>query len=123
MSKVWFAPFNGEQEESLIANKVVSLYKAADFNRIFSSNEFTAVKIHFGEKNNTGYIKPQWIKPLLEKIKGLETKPFLTDTNTLYRGQRFNSFDHLIQAHNHGFSINNLGVPVIIADDLLSKNY
>ncbi|NLT95562.1 MAG: DUF362 domain-containing protein [Clostridia bacterium] len=123
MSKVWFAPLSTEQETNIISNKVMALYHAAGFDRIFKPNEFTAVKIHFGEKNNTGYIKPQWIKPLLEQIKIHGSKVFLTDTNTLYRGQRLNSVDHLLQAHKHGFSIDNLGVPIIIADGLLSKNF
>ena len=69
-----------------------------------------------------GYIKPDWIKPWL-KINESGCKTFLTDTNTLYYGKRFNSVDHLLQAHKHGFSIDNLGVPVIIADGLLSKNF
>lgn len=123
MSKVWFTPLSDKEETNIICNKVMALYQAADFGKIFNANEYTAVKIHFGEKNNTGYIKPQWIKPLLEEIKRKGTKPFLTDTNTLYRGQRFNSVDHLLQADKHGFSISNLGVPIIIADGLLSKNY
>ncbi|MGI6226927.1 MAG: DUF362 domain-containing protein, partial [Peptococcales bacterium] len=103
--------------------KVVNLFDNAGFEHIFNPDEYTAIKIHFGEKNNTGHIKPEWIKPLLEKIKNLGTLPFLTDTNTLYRGERFNSINHLLQADKHGFSISNLGVPVIIADGLLSKNY
>jgi len=123
MSTVWFAPLQEGQDGALISQKVLDLYTRAGFEKIFNSGEYTAVKIHFGEKNNTGHIKPAWIKPLLEKIKTLGAKPFLTDTNTLYRGQRINSIDHLLQAYEHGFSISNLGVPVIIADGLLSKNF
>ncbi|KJS81390.1 MAG: hypothetical protein JM58_17035 [Peptococcaceae bacterium BICA1-8] len=123
MSIVWFAQLKEGYEEAQVSQKVVDLYDAADFQRIFGPNEYTAIKIHFGEKNNTGHIKPSWLKPFLAKIKGQGTQPFLTDTNTLYRGHRFNSIDHLLQAHEHGFSISNLGVPVIIADGLLSKNF
>jgi hypothetical protein len=123
MTKVWFSPLNPNFDISQIQEKVLSLYNAAGFQKIFKAKEYTAIKIHFGEKNNTGHIKPQWIKPLINVIKKSGCKPFLTDTNTLYRGQRFNSIDHLMQAYEHGFSIENLGVPVIIADGLLSKNF
>ncbi|MFZ7101456.1 MAG: DUF362 domain-containing protein [Peptococcaceae bacterium] len=123
MSTVWFTSLEQDNSSSVIAAKVVKLYEAADFKKIFGSNEYTALKIHFGEKNNTGHIKPDWIKPLIAEIKKTDCKPFLTDTNTLYRGQRFNSVDHLMQAYSHGFSTDNLGVPIIIADGLLSKNY
>lgn len=123
MSKVWFTPLDEGQETTQISGKVITLFEKAEFQMVFAANEYTAIKIHFGEKNNTGHIKPAWIKPLIEKIKSLGTLPFLTDTNTLYRGQRFNSIHHLLLAYEHGFSMNNLGVPIIIADGLLSKNY
>lgn len=122
MGKVWFAPLD-TLEASEVSGKVCKLYDIAQFHRIFEKDEFTAIKIHFGERNNIGHIKPDWIKALIKKIKESGCKPFLTDTNTLYRGQRQNSVDHLMQAYEHGFSIENLGVPVIIADGLLSKNF
>ena len=123
MSKVWFCRLEDKAADAVVAEKVLLLYEKAGFPVIFNEGEFTAVKIHFGEENNTGHIKPAWIRPLLEKIASTGAKPFLTDTNTLYKGQRQNSVDHLMQAHRHGFSIENLGVPVIIADGLLSKNF
>lgn len=123
MSKVWYAPLQAEEKPEAVAAKVLDLFEAAGFEKIFAKNDFVAVKLHFGEQNNTGYIKPAFLKPLLRKIKSYETKPFLTDTNTLYRGQRTNSVDHLMQAYEHGFSIENLGVPVIIADGLMSGNH
>lgn len=123
MSKVWFSSLEENVSAGEISGKVIQLYEAAGFNNIFQEDEFVAIKIHFGEKNNTGHINPQWIKPLLSYIKKKKCKPFLADTNTLYRGNRQNSIDHLLQAYEHGFSIENLGVPIIIADGLLSKNY
>jgi uncharacterized Fe-S center protein len=123
MSKVWFSPLKDSVSHDAISQKVIRLYQAAGFEKVFEEDEFAAVKIHFGERNNTGYIKPQWIKPLLDAVRQKKCKPFLTDTNTLYRGERQNSIDHLVQAYEHGFSIENLGVPIIIADGLLSKNH
>jgi len=123
MSKVWFSSLEDNAKHEAVAAKLAGLYKAAGFESIFEKDELVAVKIHFGEKNNTGHIKPQWIKPLLDNVKKRKCKPFLTDTNTLYRGERQNSIDHIIQAHKHGFGMDALGVPVIIADGLLSKNY
>jgi uncharacterized Fe-S center protein len=122
MSKVWFTQLVNTTSED-ISKKLLTLYNTANFSKLFSKDEFTAIKIHFGEKNNTGHIKPNWIKPLINEIKKSGTKVFLTDTNTLYKGQRNNSIDHIMQAYEHGFSIENLGVPIIISDGLLSKNY
>ena len=50
MSKVWFTPLSDKEETNIICNKVMALYQAADFGKIFNANEYTAVKIHFGEK-------------------------------------------------------------------------
>lgn len=123
MSKVWFSALPADFDNSQAAQKLVGLYEAAGFRNLFSQDKFTALKIHFGEKKNIGYINPLWIKPLVEKIKKTGCRAFLTDTNTLYRGQRENSVDHIMQAYEHGFDTNVLGVPIIIADGLLSKNY
>jgi len=55
-------------------------------------------------------------------IRKCGAKPFLTDTNTLYVGQRGESVSHSLQAAAHGYDPNVLGAPVIIADGLKSGN-
>ncbi|KUO50828.1 MAG: hypothetical protein APF76_01215 [Desulfitibacter sp. BRH_c19] len=122
MNKVWYAPIQ-EANNEIMSDLIIKLHKEARFHEIFSVDDFTALKIHFGEKNNTGHIKPDWLKPYIDLLKETGCKPFLTDTNTLYKGQRDNTIDHLMQAYMHGFCIENLGIPIIISDGLLSKNY
>ncbi len=73
-----------------------------------------AVKVHFGEATNTRFIPPLQIRPVIESLKRRTPDVFLTDTNTLYRGQRMNATDHRKLALAHGFG--DLGVPVVIAD-------
>jgi len=46
----------------------------------------------------------------------------LSDTNTLYRGERLNSKDHLKLALEHGFTKQATGVDVIIPDDTKKEN-
>ncbi|MBS3788634.1 DUF362 domain-containing protein [Candidatus Bipolaricaulota bacterium] len=125
ISKVWFAPIEEGFEKNGISNKVLNLYeeiiKEKENNP--DKDDFVAVKIHFGEQENIGYVKPDYLSKLLSKIKLEGSKPYFTDANTLYEGQRDNAVDHSIQAHEHGFTFENTGLPVIIADGLLSKNY
>ncbi|MFW6035717.1 MAG: DUF362 domain-containing protein [Halothermotrichaceae bacterium] len=124
MSNVWFVPVDSEENTDEIDTKVLELYQAAvEENDVIENEDFVAIKIHFGEKNNTGHVKPEYLKKLVGKINDTNAKPFFTDTNTLYQGQRLNSIDHLRQAHEHGFSLDNIDAPVIIADGLLSKNF
>jgi len=82
--------------------------------------DFLGIKIHFGEEGNKSYLNPKIIKPLIKYLKR-QTKPFFFDTNTLYRGQRMNSIDHLVLASQHGF--HSLGIPVMVADGLKGNDY
>jgi len=75
-----------------------------------------AVKMHFGEPGNTAYLKPKFVKPIIECIKKLGAKPFLTDANTLYKGERNDSASHLAAAKKHGYCPETMGCPVVIAD-------
>jgi len=62
------------------------------------------------------------LRPVVEKLKQMETKPYLTDTNTLYIGMRGNSIDHLNCANWNGWGYSTLQVPIIIADGLRGEN-
>jgi len=55
-------------------------------------------------------------------IKGRRGKPFLTDSNTLYHGERTNSVDHLLCALKNGFGFTSVEAPIIISDGLTSKD-
>lgn len=56
-----------------------------------------AVKVHSGEKGNRNYLKPEFIKPLVERVDGT-----VVECNTAYQGARNNSLKHkkLIAEHN-----------------------
>ena len=100
---------------------ISELLEVTDLGKIISPDDLVALKLHFGEKGNRGYIKPRFITPLAEKVKSLKGRPFLTDTNTIYRGERDNAFSHLQIAEAHGFG--DCGVPLIIADGLRGTDY
>ena len=84
--------------------KITELFTAAGIEKIISPNDSVALKIHFGEPGNTAYIKYDRVKSLEEKIISLGGKPFFTDCNTLYKGPRSNTKEHLQVAKDHGYS-------------------
>ncbi|NLW80142.1 MAG: DUF362 domain-containing protein [Desulfovibrionales bacterium] len=102
--------------------KVKRLLKLSGLGGEVRSGDLTAVKLHFGEGGGTGHIRPLLLVPLLTFLRKCGAKPFLTDTNTLYVGQRGESVSHTLQAAAHFFDPNVLGAPVIIADGLKSGN-
>ncbi len=44
--------------------------------------------------------------------------PFLTETSTLYKGERNNAVKHIALANKHGFGYENTHMPIIMADGL-----
>lgn len=89
----------------------------------FSPGEHVALKIHFGEFGNLNYIRPQYLLPLIEKLTKLQSRVFLTDTNTLYQGMRTEAVEHIKCAIKNGFGYDAMQVPVIIADGIKGHDY
>lgn len=99
-------------------HKLKSLLKKIDIQSIIRKGDIFAIKMHFGESGNTAFVRPQFVRPVVETIKEKEGKPFLTDTNTLYVGTRGDTISHLQTAYEHGFDYSTTGAPVIIADGM-----
>ena len=109
--KVYFLPWNRRNE------LYGFLKKARAFDHV-KARHFLAIKMHFGEDGNEGYIKPEYLKPLVEIAREKTAFPFLTDASTIYVGKRSDAYHHALLANKHGFTIENCGCPVIIADGL-----
>jgi uncharacterized Fe-S center protein len=121
-SEVYFLPASEKEGHELLAEKTRRIFDALELENSVKKDDFVGIKIHFGEKGNTGFIKPPWLKHLIAHLKNKKARVFMTDTNTLYHGSRSNSVDHLQLAAKHGFSIGKLEVPVIIADGLIGRD-
>lgn len=120
-SKVFFArQKKGEKETQEILAQLIDT--SGVLNGI-SAKEFVAVKLTFGEKENKGYINPKFVRVVVDKIKDLGAKPFLTETQTLYKGRRADAVDHMELAKGHGFTHQTVNAPIIMADGLLSENF
>src|SRR4030042_4300983 len=80
--------------------------------------DLVAIKLHFGEKGNTAFVRPIFIRRIVDRVKECKAKPFLTDTNTLYVGTRGESVSHLTTAFENGFVTSVVDAPLLIADGL-----
>ena len=116
-SKVYFTNLRTKLNEGL-PKKLQKLIKAAGIEQIDFKNKYTAIKIHFGEPGNIAYLRPNYAAAVVEVVKSLGGKVFLTDCNTLYVGGRKNALDHLDSAYTNGYSPFSTGCHVIIADGL-----
>ncbi|MCL2484761.1 MAG: DUF362 domain-containing protein [Endomicrobia bacterium] len=110
-SKVYFLPWKRKDEFYKF------LKKARAFDHVKARN-FIAIKIHFGEDGNKGYIKPEYVAPVVKIAREKTAFPFLTDCSTIYVGKRSDAYHHLLLANKHGFTIESCGCPIIIGDGL-----
>jgi len=120
-SKVYFVNLRAKNPGENKINKLKMLFDKMDIASNIEKDDLTAIKLHFGESGGDGFINPIFVRPIVDKIKEAEGKPFLTDTNTLYSGSRFNAVDHMNTAIEHGFVPSVVGAPVIISDGLKSE--
>lgn len=120
-SKVYFTNLRTPQFSLL--TKMERLVKKAGIADIDFKNQFTAIKIHFGEPGNLAYIRPNYAAKMATLLRSYGAKPFLTDCNTLYSGGRSNAVDHLQSAMDNGFNPISAKCDVIIADGLKGTEY
>lgn len=105
-----------------MSQKLMVLLDKAGLLSVVKQNDIVAVKLHFGEKGNTAFIRPIFLRDIVERIYACGGRPFLTDSNTLYRGERSDAVAHLTMSLIHGFNYTAISAPVIIADGLRGKD-
>ena len=88
----------------------------------YKKDEFVPVKLTIGDSQCIYHLSPELVKLVITEIKKKKAKPFLFDTNVIYKGERLNAVDHLTLAQNKGFSHSRVGAPFIIADGLVGHD-
>ena len=87
-SKVYFS-------REISPEKVVELYEK--LGKELSGR--VAVKVHSGEKGNQNFLKPDFWKPIVEKVGGT-----VVECNTAYNGQRNTTEKHMKLFEEHGWT-------------------
>ncbi len=121
-STVFFSDLRASQKKNLLS-KLLEIVDRAGLERIITPRDLVALKLHFGEKGNTAFIHPVFVRQIVDRTKALGGVPFLTDANTLYAGTRGNSVSHLNTAIENGFAYAVVNAPVIIADGLRGASH
>ena len=116
-SKVYYTDFRAKLGEGLPL-KLQRLIRTAGIDQIDMEGKFVAIKMHFGELGNLGFLRPNYARAVADVVKSLGGKPFLTDCNTLYPGSRKNALEHLYCAWENGFTPMTVGCPILIGDGL-----
>lgn len=85
-AKVYFTDFHTTAFGDGLPAKLKKLIKKAGIEQLGLDGKFAAIKIHFGELGNISYLRPNYARAVVDVVKELGGKPFLTDCNTLYPG-------------------------------------
>jgi len=117
ISPVFFSDLKVESGKTLL-DKLDILLDRADLKGKIREKDLVAIKLHFGEKGNTAYVRPIFLRRVVDRVKQYKGKPFLTDTNTLYTGARSEAVSHLNTAVENGFAESVVNAPILIADGL-----
>lgn len=89
MSKVYFSKIISE-------DRLVDIYKC--LNKELKGN--VAVKVHSGEEGNQNYLKPEFLKKIIDYVDGT-----VVECNTAYEGSRNESKKHKELINKHGFNM------------------
>lgn len=119
-SRVYFMDFRATYKDSGVS-KLQRLIEAAGIDSCIKKRDLVALKLHFGELGNTAFIRPVYVRHIVEHVKKAGGFPFLTDANTLYAGSRGDAAQHLMTAIANGFAYSVVQAPLVIADGLRGR--
>ncbi len=118
MADVYLLDFRKKKKETYLERLERFLNKARLFDFV-KKKDMVGLKVHFGEVGNVNFIRPEYVRIMSYSLESQGTRPFLTDTTTLYGGMRSNAQSHIRVAKDHGFDFS----PIIIADGLVGESF
>ena len=121
-SKVYFCNARATNNVSLIA-KLIKLCDSINIDNYFKFRDKIAVKMHWGEPGNVAYLPVPFVRTVVKRLSNAKYYPFVTDTNALYVGKRFNAILNLKSASSNGFTQETVGAPIIVADGLKGMDH
>lgn len=125
MSKVYFMDDRARALQDSLVAKMLHLFDEAGFASAITPGKTVAIKAHMGEFNNTAYIRPVYVRALVDKVKSLGGDPFVVETTTLPylpTASRTNAHDLLKVVERNGFNSGTVGCPIIVGDGYLGND-
>jgi uncharacterized Fe-S center protein len=112
MSNVYFHKINAGTKVEEIQAITQLLLKELITKEQITLEKKVPLKVHFGEKGNTSFIKPENYTGIIRFLQELEIESCFMETSSIYGGQRHNRELHTKIALEHGFN----QLPIVIAD-------
>jgi hypothetical protein len=117
ISTVYFADLRTGMKENLF-DKIGRLMAHCSLPTRIAPGYLVAVKVHFGERGNHSFVRPVFLRRIVEELRNLDALPFLTDSSTLYPGERKEAVSALRCAIENGFAYAVVNAPLVMCDGL-----
>jgi hypothetical protein len=102
--------------ESGLMGKFEKFLDKFDLKRFIPENELVPLKMHLGNNGAFKTIRPQFVKKVVDAVKRVPAKPFVTDS------VRVPGYEYLEIAKDAGYTHLTLDAPVIMADGIFGND-
>src|SRR4030042_3764908 len=118
MSKVYFASARAKKwkYDDSMPGKLEGPLTEFNLSNYFEPKGWGAVKTHFGSEGAHRIVRPIFLRKVVDALKGLGAKPFVTDT------VRIKGLDYLEVANQNGINHLSVGAPVVLGDGLYGND-
>ena len=73
-SPVFFSDLRGDAKRTVL-EKVGALLQGVEIGRKIKANDLVAIKLHFGETGNTAFVRPIFIRRIVDTVREREGAP------------------------------------------------
>jgi hypothetical protein len=120
-SKVFFSDRKAEPYYNML-DKLEHVLKELAIPGAIQQGDKVMIKTHFGQWGNTNYIRPAYVRKVVELVRSKGGEPFVAESCGLgYGGEgsyggRTTAPEYVTMAALNGFSDGTVGAPIIMAD-------
>jgi uncharacterized Fe-S center protein len=120
-SRVYFTDRLARVDFNML-DKIEFIFNKMGLKKAIKKGSKVMIKTHFGSWGNTNYIRPAYVRKVVDLVKGLGGNPYVAETCGLGYGAggpyggRTTAPEYLGMAALNGFTEGTIGAPIIMAD-------
>jgi uncharacterized Fe-S center protein len=120
-SKVYFSDRDAQTYYNML-DKLEDVFNSLGLDKEIKLGEKIMIKTHYGQYGNTNYLRPAYVRKVVDLVNAAGAHPFVAETTGLGYGEggtyggRTTAPEYLGMAVLHGYTPASVGAPVIMAD-------
>ncbi len=122
-SRVYLTDVRARNSDQSLLNRLDALFSSLKLTKAVAGKK-VAIKTHVGAPLCTRYLRPVFVRRIVDRVREHGGEPFVTDTTALdIRRTRGTASGYLEVASTHGFTMETLNAPLIVADGFSGNDY